>query len=150
MSHTLWFDAPLTCLQCGRETAGRKTQMYSSDLLIDPMDVLVAPGDAIDAEIEDFREAYYCLNASHGDDFSALEEWTCQHCSSVQWAELTFHLQAQDSVVFTAAQTVPLDSDVLVRVSYLSRKADGWVKYDPDGVGAILRPAVERASGKGN
>ena len=116
--------------------------MYTSDLLIEPMDRFVEKSGIIEAELEDFKEAYLYQQLPEGADFFALEQWICQHCHTTQWAKLSFHQTGEASYQFVDAVVMDLDTTSLSNIVFISSKAEHWVQDYPENETRALREAI--------
>ena len=125
MSHTIWFNVPLRCHQCGDLSDGKTIQMYSSNILIDSIDQWVKVGDKIEAESEDFAEAYFLINEpKSATDYTILEQWSCPHCAAVQWAKISFEKCEDDQFRLLGVESIKLNEEYLFQFNFISRKLE--------------------------
>jgi hypothetical protein len=131
MSATVWFNAPLHCLNCGTPHPS-DTDLHTQGLNDVGIDRYVAVGDVLPITIEDFEDAYLTLRLPReGETVRALERWSCSACNRTQWAELTFEEAPPSGYRFSGASTVPLEPEVVRSMHFISRMIDLWIAANP-------------------
>lgn len=131
MSHTLWYESPLTCCNCKCEISGRQSGMYSSDLLIDRADRSATPGDRLEIERLDFDEAFVKLREPAAAVLTVIEQWHCPQCNAAQWAKITFKPCGETCYELVAVESVPLSESLLQQVHFVSYKLLDWLQDNP-------------------
>ena len=132
MSYSVWFDVSLNCCQCNRQIPGKNTEIYSSGLLLDPIDISIQPGEKIEIESAEFWEAYFEIKNPEGDRvWIALEQWACPQCKSPQWAKIYFQKEASNQFLFLSAECVLLNPNTLKQIHFITRKIEYWIKDNP-------------------
>ncbi|MBX3156193.1 MAG: hypothetical protein KF773_09355 [Deltaproteobacteria bacterium] len=126
MTHTVWFEQPLTCPDCGRPST--RTGLHSEALADSPGNTYVHPGDVLLADASDFGDAYLENEIPLRDTFSAIEQWECSHCNTVQWARLEFERIDEQHTRFTRATPITLSLDAISSSNYISHFIDLWIK----------------------